>query len=225
MYGGAIKLAEEFLNSNNKFDLIIASDMLDLNLFLSLTRKRSYGIPVLTYFHENQLTYPWSSKDKEIKSKRDRHYAFINYTSALSSDVVIFNSEYHKKSFIEALHPFLKSLPDYKTIDRISEIEDKSKVIYVGIDCAEILGIKTEPKENHKTALLWNHRWEEDKNPEEFLEYLRSLNQNDFELILLGERSSNCITLSTIRKEFQDQIMFDGYCESRSEYIKWLRCG
>ena len=45
MRGGAITLAREFMESNVSPDLILASDMLDLTTFLSLTRTKTHNIP------------------------------------------------------------------------------------------------------------------------------------------------------------------------------------
>ena len=36
MHGGAITLAKKFIENNKKYDIIIASDMLNLPLFISL---------------------------------------------------------------------------------------------------------------------------------------------------------------------------------------------
>ena len=54
MHGGAITIAKEFLQSDFHPDLILATDMLDLTSFISLTRKRTSHIPTVLYFHENQ---------------------------------------------------------------------------------------------------------------------------------------------------------------------------
>ena len=51
MHGGAITLAEKFNNMNWVPNLIIATDMLDLTTFLSLTRKKTYNVPAIMYFH------------------------------------------------------------------------------------------------------------------------------------------------------------------------------
>ena len=66
MHGGAITLAESFNNSDWNPDLILCTDMLDLTTFLSLTRKKTKHIPVAIYFHENQISYPWSPKDRDF---------------------------------------------------------------------------------------------------------------------------------------------------------------
>ena len=99
MHGGAVTLARHFQKSGCKPDVILASDMLDLTTFLALTRQKTAGLPTALYFHENQLTYPWSPTDVDPAQKRDAHYAFINYTSALTADAVLFNSRYHLDAF------------------------------------------------------------------------------------------------------------------------------
>ena len=99
MHGGAISLAREFLTGEWSPDLILATDMLDLSSFLALTRQRLAKVPSILYFHENQLTYPWSASDQDVHLKRDRHYGFINLNSALVADAVWFNSSYHQEAF------------------------------------------------------------------------------------------------------------------------------
>ena len=49
MHGGAITLAKMFDAMDWLPDLILATDMLDLNTFLSLTRDKSNGIPTALY--------------------------------------------------------------------------------------------------------------------------------------------------------------------------------
>ena len=127
MHGGAISLAKQF---NSKFkntlpDIILTTDMLNLPVFQSLTKHLTAKIPTVTYFHENQITYPWSPKDRDIKKQRDHHYGFINYTTALVSDSIWFNSDFHKQSFISGLKKFLKQFPDHKELDNIALIEKK----------------------------------------------------------------------------------------------------
>src|SRR5690606_14288183 len=67
MRGGAWDLAERLQHRLNEFDLILASDMLDLNRFLGCLSKR---LPTGIYFHENQLTYPWSKHDRNLQLHR-----------------------------------------------------------------------------------------------------------------------------------------------------------
>ena len=56
MHGGAITLAKQFMDMDFSPDLILATDMLDLTTFLSLTKSRTAQVPNALYFHENQLS-------------------------------------------------------------------------------------------------------------------------------------------------------------------------
>ena len=224
MYGGAIPLAQQFVQSKENYDLILCTDMMDLSLFLSLSRSKSKRIKSAIYFHENQLTYPWSSRDKEKKLNRDRHYAFINYTSALVADKVYFNSHYHMESFLGALDDFLRDLPSPRGLDNLVSIRNKAEVLYIALD---LKSLKPERQNaaTERTRILWNHRWEEDKNPTEFLEFLRQLNANKFpfELVLLGERAlEKDRVLAQIEKEFAHCIVHNAYAKSKAEYVNLL---
>ena len=98
MYGGAVSLAQVFLQQSFEPDLILASDMLDLTTFLALSRAKTWQLPAAIYFHENQITYPWSPDDQDPSLGRNNQYGFINYTSALAADTLYFNSHYHRGS-------------------------------------------------------------------------------------------------------------------------------
>ena len=52
--------------------------MLDLCTFLALTRHQVRRIPVALYFHENQLTYPWSPTDLDPAQQRGRFPSLIS---------------------------------------------------------------------------------------------------------------------------------------------------
>ena len=118
MHGGAITLAKQFMEMDFSPDLIIATDMLDLTTFLSLTKSRTAHIPNVVYFHENQLSYPWSASDKNAEEKRN-HYGFINLSSALAADHVLFNSKYHLDSFHHESLKLLKKFPENNELEVI----------------------------------------------------------------------------------------------------------
>ena len=131
MHGAAISLAKKFLNTKGSFDLIIVSDMLNLPLFKSLCQKKIKNTKIVTYFHENQISYPRSINDKDKQLNRDLHYAFINYSTALVSDYNLFNSFYHLTDFIEGLESYLKKMPDKKNLETIKYIQEKSEVLHI----------------------------------------------------------------------------------------------
>lgn len=215
MHGGAIALRQA-LSYSDEFDLILTSDMLDLSLFKSLLPSQLREVPIIHYFHENQLTYPWSSTDHDVKLNRDNHYAFINYSSALVADRVAFNSQYHLKTFIEALPLFLEQFPDFLSKNTIEEIEDKSEVCYVGVDVKS-----KERSHNNVPVLLWNHRWEEDKNPKAFFEALFRLKKEgvDFNLVVLGEGfAKQPKVFGKAREHLSDEIIHWGFVDDLEEY-------
>lgn len=226
MHGAAITLAQQFLADDFQPDLILATDMVDLSLFLCLTRERTNTIPTVIYFHENQLTYPWSPNDQDVQLKRDNHYAFINYSSALVADRVSFNSEYHRTSFLNSLPDFLNQFPDNTNSNTVETIARKSEVLHLGMDlCSMDLASDQAEEVSKRAVVLWNHRWEYDKNPEEFFEALFEIQRRgwDFKLVVLGERFSNSPAIfDEAQKRLESHIIHWGYVESREEYIRLL---
>ena len=237
MQGAAVTLARryrELLASGKRYDLILASDMFDLAAFLGLIRKLSgsisgFGPPVALYFHENQLTYPQSPKEQSRSVGRDRTFGLINFTSALAADVCFFNSAYHRRSFIEALPAFLGRFPDYQELDAVAEIEKKSEVLHLGIDLERLSALKPSgellDRSGQPPLILWNHRWEFDKNPGEFFAVLQELmvSGHDFEVAILGEHYQPPPELFLENRELLGRrLIHFGYAESFADYAAWL---
>ena len=223
MHGGAVTLAREFMNMNWKPDLILSSDMLDLTTFISLTKNLTHNIPISIYFHENQLSYPWSPKDRDFKNKRNHHYGFINYASALAADKIFFNSKFHMDSFLNELLPFLKNFPDHNELETVYKIRSKSKVLYLGMDLGKFDGYNIK-KEKHP-IILWNHRWEYDKNPELFFFVLEKIKKKgyQFKLAILGETFSQSPKIfEKAKNTFINEIMHWGYIKSFKSYAEIL---
>lgn len=229
MHGGAVSLARKFSESNFEPALLLATDMLDLNTFLSLTRKTTRSIPAAIYFHENQLTYPWSPADADVQRQRDNHYSFINYASALAANKVFFNSKYHADSFFSELPLFLKAFPDNNELNSIERIKEKSTVLPLGMDLEKIK--KLQPagiKKEGRAVILWNHRWEYDKNPEAFFNALLELKERgvEYKLVVLGESyESRPKIFDEVKVKLRDNILHFGYAESYDDYVQWVyRC-
>lgn len=224
MYGGAVELARRFNELETVPDLILATDMLDVATFLALTRERSAGIPVALYFHENQITYPWSPDDEDVKLGRDNQYGFINYTSALAADRVFFNSHFHRNSFLEALPGFLKQFPDFRGLENIGAIEAKSEVLPLGMDL-RAFDEHAIGKAEQAPVLLWNHRWEYDKGPELFFKALFRLKEEgvEFRLIVLGEAFGKYPPIFDEAKErLSEELLHFGYAPDFSTYARLL---
>ena len=226
MHGGAVTLASRFLASSHRPELILATDMLDLTTFLALTRGVTSHCPCALYFHENQLTYPWSPGDPDPGSRRDLHYAFINYASALAADAVLFNSRYHADAFLGALPGFLKAFPEPSEASSVLRIAQKSQVLPLGMDLRKFDPHRPQaPREPGPPLVLWNHRWEYDKDPEAFFSalYLLADEGVDFRLAVLGESFGRApAVFAEARRRLADKVVQWGYLESFAQYAQWL---
>jgi len=222
MHGGAVTLAKRFNKLGFKPDLILTTDMLNLPVFQSLIKPTC---PVVIYFHENQFTYPWSPADKDVELQRDKHYGFINYSSALSADHVYFNSQFHLDSFFTGLEDFLRQFPDYREIQNIEFIKKKSSVLNLGMDLNKFDNYIVTKETHEPPLILWNHRWEYDKNPDTFFNVLEKLSIKGmvFQLAILGEEFNNQLPcFSRAQKKLKKHIVQCGFTKSFEDYAKWL---
>jgi glycosyltransferase involved in cell wall biosynthesis len=225
MHGGAVTLARLFLEASYEPDLLLVTDMLDLAAFLALARHRVAGVKTVLYFHENQISYPWSKGDPDLAGKRDVHYGFINLTSALAADAVVFNSAYHRTSFLRGLSPFLMGFPDYNELDAVKAIEARSRVLYLGLDLARFNKHRKEPERGRPALILWNHRWEYDKNPEDFFRALFMLKDEglDFQVAVLGEAyAEKPAIFDEASMRLGDRLVQLGYARDFAAYASWL---
>jgi glycosyltransferase involved in cell wall biosynthesis len=245
MHGGAVTLVSQFMEMGAAPDLLLATDMLDQTTFLALTRARTHHIPTALYFHENQLSYPWSPGDRDMRQGRDVHYGFINYASALAADVLFFNSAYHLDGFFDELPRLLKHFPDYNELDSVEALRAKSQVLPLGLDLRRFdmqrsavpqggsalsgqqpaIGEQPSSAVGGSPLILWNHRWEYDKNPQEFFRALLILAERglDFGLVILGEsfRRQPSEFLEAQRR-LGERVRHAGYVPDFAEYARWL---
>jgi glycosyltransferase involved in cell wall biosynthesis len=183
MQGAAVTLAVRAQRREEQQpDLILASDMLNLPAFLALVPSLLDGVPVVLYCHENQLTYPLPPGEK-----RDLTYAMINWLSMLVADRVFFNSRYHLQDWFEELPRLLKHFPDYTHLHRIPAVRGKSSVLPVGCDLQRFDRVE-RGRGVGAPLILWNQRWEYDKDPHTFFLALDVLTEEgiDFRVALAG---------------------------------------
>jgi glycosyltransferase involved in cell wall biosynthesis len=225
MQGGAVTLARKAQALDEWPDLILASDMLNLPIFLTLGGERLASVPVALYFHENQLTYPLQPGEK-----RDLHYGFINFVSVLRADAVFFNSAYHLNAFFEELPRLLKHFPDYNELRMIESVRARSQVLPLGLDLARFDAHRPEQPTTGRPLVLWNHRWEYDKDPGAFFRAIYALADEadrsggaDFGLILLGESFRNRpAEFLQARQRLPERIIHFGYAEDAATYARLL---
>ncbi len=226
LVGGAVALAERFLALDALPDVIVASDMLDMTTFLALTRPVTARVPVALYFHENQLTYPVGPRQK-----LHHHYAFINYASALAADAVFFNSAFHRAVFFEDLPRLLKHFPDHRSLHTVEPLRERSQVLPVGLDLARY-DAHRPPAARSATCsgdspplIVWNHRWEYDKNPDDFFRALDRLVDEGvpFRVALVGENTrQHPAEFEAARDRLGDRVVQYGYVDSFADYARLL---
>jgi glycosyltransferase involved in cell wall biosynthesis len=219
MHGAAVYMAEQAAGLPMP-DRIIVTDMMDVAAFRGLLPLAWRSVPCLLYMHENQITYPWSDSDPDVSLHRDRHYGWINYTSLLSADAVAFNSHYHRESLLSALPTFLAAFPDYQMTSLVETIADKSKVVPLGFTFDTIV----DRAQRELPTILWNHRWEYDKNPQDWYDILCRLGKGyDFNLIVCGPSYKRYPPVfDEIKERFAGQILHWGYTASRVDYLDLL---
>jgi glycosyltransferase involved in cell wall biosynthesis len=116
----------------------------------------------------------------------------INWLSMLAADQVVFNSAFHRDSWFGALPNFLKNFPDMPHTSLISPVREKCQVLPVGVDLARLDAARPQPdtvgEPGAPPLILWNQRWEYDKNPGAFFRALRALVARDvpFRVALAG---------------------------------------
>jgi glycosyltransferase involved in cell wall biosynthesis len=216
MQGGAITLARQARDREDRPDLILASEMLNTPVFLTLVGERLTGVPVALYFHENQLTYPLQPGEK-----RDLHYGFIHLVSALRANAVFFNSAYHLEAFFAELPRMLKHFPDYNELWAVDALRARSQVLPLGLDLSRLEAYRPRERTTGRPLILWNHRWEYDKDPETFLRAIYALADEglDFGLLLLGRSYRNQPSeFLEARERLADRILHFGYASDIATY-------
>ncbi len=229
MHGGGVTMARKALQACEEGfvpDVILATGMVNLPAFLALARERFAGVPVVLYLHENQLTYPLPPD-----VPRDYTYAYINYLSCLAADRVVFNSRFHFDEFMEALPVLLRMFPDYTHLHTVQQIREKSTVLHVGMDLqghdryAGTYARHDWGPGMRPPIVLWNQRWEYDKNPAAFFRVMNRLDDTGhrFRLILAGERfQEQPDEFERAFKRYAERILHYGYAEDFEEYSRLL---
>lgn len=219
-----------------RWDLLLVTSMVDLVSIRGL-HPHLASIPAVLYMHENQFAYPESQGQHASVDPQ-----MVNLYSALAADVVLFNSDWNRRSFLEGVAGLYRKLPDGVPLETLDLLADKAQVVPVPIE-DHLFVDRTEPLNRTCPHLLWNHRWEckslgdtlklvwasrweYDKGPAQLLAFLEEIESRgiDYRLCLIGEQFRKCPDeFETIKQRFSHRLVQYGYADSRREYIEWLR--
>ncbi|PCJ16729.1 MAG: hypothetical protein COB02_15265 [Candidatus Cloacimonadota bacterium] len=173
---------------------------------------------IVSYFHETQFSYPLKKGENF-----DIQYGLNDISTAMASDFCLFNSNYHKNQFLKDIKFYLKKMPDFQPLWIKDQINQKSSVIYPCCELSTTVFIKPT---NTPLKILYNHRWEHDKNPEEFFNSIFKLSQEgfNFDLYILGESYKNIPEIfSKAQTILQKHIKQFGYVKSLDNYYSILK--
>lgn len=221
MRAGAWELARG-LRDTTPPDVLVASDYLELPAFLGFLGEGWSRVPSVLYLHENQLTYPGSRE--LLDPDRDLQFGFTNVLSCVRADRVVFNSTFHRRDFAAAADGLLAVLPRPNPRAELEAALERAEVIPPGV---EIDSVPLGPGGSRGAPLrvVFNHRWEHDKDPAGFLEAVRRARDEgaELELVLLGERFDDLPDgVSVALASLEGAIRHDGYAESREAYARLL---
>ena len=218
------------------FDLLLVTDLMNV-----ADLRAVWGAecpPIILYVHENQLSYP-----KPEGEQRDFQFAFTDIASALAADVMVFNSRYHRDAYFAALPEVLRRMPEYEPAWIPEALAAKARVLYPGCRLPapsgepvlgggaadrQLSGSDVAEAGAGAPLVIWNHRWEFDKQPAVFFAALRKVQRAGvaFEVALLGESAQY------VPKEFMaarewlgERVVQYGYLPGREAYLDWLDRG
>jgi glycosyltransferase involved in cell wall biosynthesis len=220
LHGGAVTLAERSRDIPDDIDLLLVSSMTNLPAFIALTNPRFANVPSVLYMHENQLTIPLPAG-----KERDATFCYLNYLSMLAADQLVFSSQFHFDSLMLELPRFLRSLPDHQKLPSVDRIADKSIVLHPGLHLSAHKSYDKYRERNQRPVILWNQRWEYDRNPSMFFRMMDRLDDSGclFDLILAGDATGEQPKeLDKIWKRFGDRILHYGYVEDIERYSRLL---
>ena len=224
--GSSLSFAFEYRDILNKhYDCLVVTSMVDLSTLRGFVPKLA-NIPTLVYFHENQFAYPSSNKGNTNNNLI--HAQLTSIYSLLCADRILFNSEYNKRTFYDGANQLLNKMPDLVPKDLLLSAFEKSSVLPVPVENvfysqsrSNVVAMKDA---NENVQILWNHRWEFDKQPKVFFDALSRLKNTGvrFELNIVGQsfrKIPECFKAA--KKEFETEIVSWGF-QQRSDYLAIL---
>ncbi len=192
--GNGYTLAEKFAEQlSQSYHCLIVTSMVDLNSLRGFCPHLA-KLPTIVYCHENQFVYPSNDQAQEQANRLNAQLSAI--FSMINADSVIFNSQYNQQTFLSGAKKLFKKLPDGVSVSSIDEIERKSSVLAVPIEgpihelALSKKPVSAEPPDpfSHTVPLrilerpaeyccsvVWNHRWEFDKQAEVFFDAISLL--------------------------------------------------
>lgn len=213
----------QLTEQGEQFDAILCSTFIDVATLKAVLAGKGIILPVGVYFHENQFAYP-----NQLDDPAFYQFTALNFTTALAADAIAFNSAYNLDTFMDGIEEYLRKAADMDVSFAADELRNKAIVLYPGLDFSDFDQYTMEEPENELPVVVWNHRWEHDKDPHTFFRTMMDLSRNgkQFRLIVAGQQFERCHEIfSRAEQVLQNHILHFGYARKREEYIRLLQQG
>jgi len=237
MRGAAAWYADQLnVEPNRPLDLLFVTGFVNVADLRGLLAAPLDRVPILLYMHENQLTYPLSPEEEF-----DFHFGFTSIISTMAADRIVFNSQWHRERYLEAIPAFLNRMPEAVPRQVADRLRPRCSVLGVGLDRSPLPDghfpqYRGGPSDadsgpgwprNERPLIVWNHRWEFDKRPDVFSAAVEQLLARglDFDVALLGESRGQEPVFTPLREQLGDRCVAFGHQESRADYDAWLARG
>jgi glycosyltransferase involved in cell wall biosynthesis len=232
------------IRNEHHYDAVLATDLMSLSDFRALS---GFTLPTLLYMHETQCTYPLPKG-----RSHDAETVFFDVKNCRLADRVVFNSAFHRNAFLTSIAPRLTAAAEVNGGEWLRMIEERSTVVYPGVDIAAIRSVAEEtvaerverngasgsarstsgahPGETGSRCanVVWNHRWEYDKNPPAFFRALDALAEEglEFTVTILGENPQvHPKDFESARTRLGSRVLHYGYADDRRQYLERLATG
>ncbi len=215
-------------------DVVLASSFTPLADLVALVPYLAQ-VPSVLYFHEDQWSYP-ERPDPEgapvERADRDHHFGVTQLVSAAVADRCWFNSAHCRDAFLDGCKRFLARMPDARPEGLVEQIAERAEVVGFPVDLptvdpATLRDVPAGPGRQRGPLLLWNHRWEHDKDPGRFFGACDQLASRGvpFRLAVCGETFRRVPPVfETARERHRERIEHWGHAPSRADYLALLRC-
>lgn len=212
MRGGAVDLASQFdahVAAHGRPDVVVVSGLIDAAAFAGLARRSLATTPVALYAHENQVLYPLAPNQRP-----ETDLGLANWRSLLAADAVWWNSGFHRDVLLDALPELLGRQPEPTDPQALEQVRSQSTVLWPGVD---VTGLIAAPRAEREVPLVvWNQRWDHDKNPHAVFSALAAQASEGvpFELALAGENHGHQGMSDQVRSELAGRIVHEGWLET-----------
>jgi glycosyltransferase involved in cell wall biosynthesis len=207
------------------FDLVCATSLMSASDLRALLLPRLRSAPLALIMHENQAAYP-AGPALAGAGDRDVHFALTNLTSILAADLVVWNSRWNLDSFSDGIAAILANAGDSTLTDVRGRIEARSVVLWPPVEAPPdgVRAMRQPRPEVSGVRVVWPHRWEHDKGPDELLELAtRHSEEHDLRWTILGERYREVpASLIEFERRFAHRIDHIGFIPDRAAYWRAL---